>query len=73
MTSFGYVKHKQKALKFTWQHFETKSSFWIKVNIDPIGGWRGWDKINVYRIYNLRFFDDHRASCLWFMKYYQIK
>jgi hypothetical protein len=71
MTSFGYVKHKQKALKFTWQHFEIKISFLIKVNLDPIGRWKGLDKINVQRVYYLRFFKDHRVSCLWFIKFYQ--
>jgi hypothetical protein len=35
--------------------------------------WRGLNKINVHRIYNLQFFNDHRASCLWFMKHYQTK
>jgi len=35
--------------------------------------WKGLDKINVHTIYNLQFFNSHRASCLWFMKYYQAK
>ncbi len=30
-------------------------------------------KINVHRIYNLHFFDEHRASCLCFVRHYQIK
>jgi hypothetical protein len=69
MTSFGYPKHKQKALEFAWQHFGTQNSFWIKVTIDPIIKWKGLDKINVHRLYNLHFFDHHKASCLWFMKH----
>ncbi len=31
------------------------------------------DKINVYKVYNLQFFNGRRASCLWFMKHYQTK
>jgi hypothetical protein len=29
--------------------------------------WRGLDKINVHKIYNVHFFNSHKASCLWFM------
>jgi len=35
--------------------------------------WRGFDKSNVHTIYNLYFFNSHRASCLWFMKHDQTK
>jgi len=29
--------------------------------------WRGLDKINVHKIYNVHFFNSHKAPCLWFM------
>jgi len=35
--------------------------------------WRELDKIHVHTIYNLQFFNGHRASCLWFIKHYQTK
>jgi hypothetical protein len=73
MVSFGYPKHKQKTLKFAWQHFGTQSSLWIKINLDPTIKWRWLDKINVHTLYNLQFFNGHRALCLWFMKHYQTK
>jgi hypothetical protein len=73
MTSFNYPKHKQKTLEFAWQHFGIQSSFWIKINFDSMVRWKGLDKINVHKIYNLLFFNDHKASFLWFMKHYQIK
>ncbi len=56
MTFFSYLKHKQKTLEFAWQHFGTQSSLWVKINFDPMVRWRGWNKIKVYRIYNLHFF-----------------
>ncbi len=68
--SFGYSKHNQIFLEFAWQHFGTQHLFLIKVNIDIIVR---LDKINVHKVYNLHFFDNHKASCLWFMKHYQIK
>jgi hypothetical protein len=71
-TSFGYPKHKQKTLEFA-QDFGTQSSFWFKINLDPTIRWRRLDKINVHRIYTLQFFNNHKASCLWFMKHYQTK
>jgi hypothetical protein len=70
MVSFGYPKHKKK---IAWQHFETQSSFWIKINLDPIVRWKRLDKFNVHIIYNLEFFNGHRVSCLWFIKHYQTK
>jgi hypothetical protein len=72
MTSFGYLKHEQKTLEFV-QHFEIQSSFWFKINHDPTIKWRSFDKINVFRVYNLQFFNNNHASCLWFMKHYQRK
>jgi hypothetical protein len=36
MASFDYPKHKQKKLEFAWQHFEIQSSFWVKINLDPM-------------------------------------
>jgi hypothetical protein len=33
----------------------------------------GLNKINVHKVYNLHFFNDHKALCLWFMKHYQTK
>jgi len=69
MIFFDYFKHKQKNLKFAWQHFGTQSSLWSKINLDPIVRWRGLDKINVHTIYNLQLFNDHKVSCLWFMKH----
>ncbi len=73
MVFFGYHKHKQKTWKFAWQHFGTQSSLWDKTNLDSTVRLRELDKINVYTIYNLQFFNGHRASCLWFMKNYQTK
>jgi hypothetical protein len=52
MASFGQPKHKQKSLKFA-QHFGTQSSFWVKINLNPIIRWRGLNKINVHIVYNL--------------------
>jgi hypothetical protein len=69
MVSFGYIKHKQKNLKFAWQPFGTQSLFWVKINLDWMVKWRGLDKINVHTIYNLQFFNDHKTSCLWFIKH----
>jgi hypothetical protein len=62
MTSFGYFKHKQKALEVAWQLFETQNSFWVKVNLDPRVKWKGLDKINVHRVYNLHLFYDNVGS-----------
>jgi hypothetical protein len=53
MVFFGYPKHKQKALKFAWQHFGTQSSLLIEINFNPMVKWRGLDKINVHIVYNL--------------------
>jgi hypothetical protein len=36
MASFGYAKQKQKTWKFAQQHFGSQSSFWVKINFDPI-------------------------------------
>jgi len=49
MASIGYPKHKWNFLKFAQKHFWTQSSFWIKINFDPMVRWRGLDKINVHR------------------------
>ncbi len=58
MVFFGYPKHKQKTLKFAWKHFGIQSSFWVKMNFDPMVRWRGLDKINVHIVYNnLQFFN----------------
>jgi hypothetical protein len=61
MIFFGYPKHKQKTLKFAWQPFGTQSLFWVKINLDPIVRWRGFNKFNVNTVYNLQFFNSHRA------------
>jgi len=54
--------------------FWSNSNFnWVKIDLDSTVGRKGLDKINVYRVYNLYFFDNHKASCLWFMKHYQTK
>jgi hypothetical protein len=58
---FGYPKHKQKTLEFAWQHFGIQSSLWIKINLDPMARWKGLDKINVHKVYNLQIFNGHRA------------
>jgi len=51
MTSFSYHKYKQKKFKFVCQHFgQTKSSIWVKIDLDSMVRWRGLDKINVYRV-----------------------
>jgi len=73
MVSFGYPKHKQKNLKSAWQPFGIQSLFWVKINLDPTIRWRGLDKINVHMVYNLQFSNDHKASCLWFIKHYPTK
>jgi len=49
MASIGYPKHKWNFLKFAQKHFWTQSSFWIKINFDPMVRWGGLDKINVHR------------------------
>ncbi len=64
MTLFYNLNHKQTTLECAWQHFETQSSFWIKVYFDPMVRWRGLDKIKVYRIYNTLF---QCPYCLMFM------
>jgi hypothetical protein len=61
------------ALECAWQNFETQSSFWIIVNLDPMVRWRYFDKIDVHKVYNVHLFNDHSASCLWFMTHYQTK
>jgi hypothetical protein len=53
MVFFGYPKHKQKTLKFSWQHFGIQSSLWVEINFDPMVGWKGLDKSNVHIVYNL--------------------
>jgi hypothetical protein len=53
MIFFGYHKHKQKNLKFAWQHFGIQSSLWVKINLDRIVRWRKLDKINVHTTYDL--------------------
>jgi hypothetical protein len=55
MASFYNPKHKQKTSKYVWQHFETQSSIWIKINFDPTFKWRGLDKINVYKVLTYNF------------------
>ncbi len=45
MASFGYPKHKKK--NFIIYTTTIQSSFWIKINFDPIVRWGGLDKINV--------------------------
>jgi hypothetical protein len=49
MVFFGYLKHKQKNLKFAWQPFGIQSLFWVKINLDPMVKWKGLDKINVHK------------------------
>jgi hypothetical protein len=73
MVIFGYHKHKQKTLKFAWQQFGTQSSLCVKINFNLVIRWSELDKINLHIIYNLQFFNNQRASCLWFMKHYQTK
>jgi len=34
---------------------------------------RDLDKINVNKIYNVHLFNNHKASCLWFITHYQTK
>ncbi len=70
---FGNLKHKKKTLECALQHFKTQHSFWIKIKLDPMVSWKGLDKINVHKIYDVHFFNGHRASCLWFMTHYQTK
>jgi hypothetical protein len=53
MISFGYLKHKQKNLKFAWQPLGTQSLLWVKINLDPTVKWKGFGKINVHIVYNL--------------------
>ncbi len=65
MASFGYPKHKQKTLEFAKQHFGIQNSVSVKINLDPTVRWGRLNKINVHIIYNLQFFNDHKASCLW--------
>jgi hypothetical protein len=65
MTSFGYPKNKQNIQELK-VHFEL-------ILIYPRIQWKRLDKINVHKINNLHFFDIYKVSCLWFMKYYQIK
>jgi hypothetical protein len=56
MTFFWNPKHKGKnKSECSWQHFGTQSSFWIKVKLNSIVRWRGLDKSNVYKIYNVHF------------------
>jgi hypothetical protein len=55
MVFFNYFKHKQKNLKFAWQHFGTQSLFWVKINLDPIVRLKGLDKSNVHTIYSYNF------------------
>jgi hypothetical protein len=73
MIFFSYHKQKQKIKKIAWQHFATQSSFWVKINLDPMVRWRELNKVNVHIVYNLQFLNNHRASCLWFIKHYQTK
>jgi hypothetical protein len=73
MASYSYPKHKFKTLEFAQQHFWIQSSFWVKINFDPMVRWGGLHKINVHKVYNLHFFNNHKASYLWFMKHQQTK
>jgi len=57
----------------TTTKFGIQSSLWVKINLDPTIKWGGLNKINVHRVYNLQFFNNHKDSCLWFMKHYQTK
>jgi hypothetical protein len=52
MASFGSPKHKQKTLEFT-QPFGAQSSLWVRIYLDPMVKWRGLNKINIHKIYNL--------------------
>jgi len=40
MAFFENLKHKKKINKCAWQHFETQSSFWIKIKLDPMVKWK---------------------------------
>ncbi len=51
MAFFGYFKHEQFFLKFTWQHYGTQCSLWVLINFDPTIKWKILDKINVHRVY----------------------
>jgi len=53
MVFFGHPKHKQKNLKFAWQHFGTQSSLWVKLNFDSTIRWKGLDKIIAHIVCNL--------------------
>jgi hypothetical protein len=65
LTNLNTIK---KTLEFA-QHFGIQSSFWVRINVDPMVRWKGLNKINVHKIYNLQCFNGHRASCLWFIKH----
>jgi len=41
MASFGYIKYKEKTWEFAWQYFETQSSLWIKIILNPMIKWKG--------------------------------
>jgi hypothetical protein len=71
MTLFDYFIHKKKTLKFIWHHFGIQNSLWVENNFDSIVRWKRLVKINIHRVYNLQFFDNHRASCLWFIENYK--
>jgi hypothetical protein len=60
MIFFGNLKHKTKTLKCAWQHFGIQNSFWIRVKLDIMVRWRGLDKINVHKIYNVHYFNYHK-------------
>ncbi len=64
---------RKRTLECTWEHFETQSSFWIKVELDLMVRWRKLDKINVHKVYNVHLFNGHRASCLCSVTHYQTK
>jgi hypothetical protein len=53
MASFSYLKHKLKTLEFAQQHFWIQSSFWVKINFNPMVRSGGLDKINVHKVYHL--------------------
>ncbi len=73
MTSFDYLNINKKIKNKKWRDkiLKLKGSFWVKINLDPMVRWRGLDKINVHRVYNLHFLYGHMVSCLWYMKDYQ--
>jgi hypothetical protein len=52
--SLAIINTRKKPLKLAWQHFWNSSSFWVKINLDPMIRWSEWIKLIYiqYIIYN---------------------